>query len=261
MKQTKQTPVRRSFSDVKFLDIYIVSAFTAIIIIRIFLELTGYPQIGGHGMHIAHVLWGGLLMMIGYLLLLITESRHRLLATILSGIGFGLFVDEIGKFVTSNTNYFYQPAAMLIYLSLMLTWLVTRWLLTAHNNKPFLPSVNWPRRKSQKYFAVSVLCLIVLNELRKLFDLYISLTEGTVHGLILHTGYIIAAIYSLCMLYAIATLAWKKQNKALGEIRFLTIANLVFWFPISIYQQQFAAYASLLMYILFIVCISNPEAE
>src|SRR5438105_3470241 len=26
--------------------------------------LSGYPQVGGHGLHIAHMLWGGLLMVL-----------------------------------------------------------------------------------------------------------------------------------------------------------------------------------------------------
>src|SRR5688572_22657016 len=48
---------------------FLISAITAILGIRAFLRLTGYPQVGGEALHIAHMLWGGLLMAVAILLL------------------------------------------------------------------------------------------------------------------------------------------------------------------------------------------------
>jgi hypothetical protein len=36
-----------------------------VIVTRLFLALTGYPQIGNSVLHIAHALWGALLLLVG----------------------------------------------------------------------------------------------------------------------------------------------------------------------------------------------------
>ncbi len=48
------------------LTTFVVSAVSAILVTRAYLALTGYPQVGGDGgLHIAHVLPGGPLMLVG----------------------------------------------------------------------------------------------------------------------------------------------------------------------------------------------------
>ena len=99
-----------------------VSFAATVLVTRIFLELTGYPQIGNSQLHIAHVLWGGLILAAGALLPLLygTSWIYGVSAT-LSGIGLGLFIDEVGKFLTQDNNYFFRPAASLIYILFLLT--------------------------------------------------------------------------------------------------------------------------------------------
>jgi len=96
-----------------------------VLVTRGLLALTGFPQLGGDGLHIAHVLWGGLLMAVAVVAVLSWAGPVvRPLAALVGGIGFGLFIDEIGKFVTSDNDYFYEPTASLIYVVVVVLVLV-----------------------------------------------------------------------------------------------------------------------------------------
>jgi hypothetical protein len=108
-------------------ETFFVAAVTTILCIRTQLWLTNYPQLGGHGLHIAHLLWGGLLMVIALAILLsLLGRRARWPAALVGGIGFGFFIDELGKFITADNNYFFKPAAGLIYLIFITLFLVSR---------------------------------------------------------------------------------------------------------------------------------------
>ena len=114
-------------ADADLLDTFLVSAVAAIVVIRIFLEATGYPQLGGGGLHIAHVLWGGLGMLVAIVLLLLyLTPSARQLAAVIGGAGFGAFVDELGKFVTSDNDYFFKPTAAILYALFVVLFLATR---------------------------------------------------------------------------------------------------------------------------------------
>ena len=130
MKVKTERGIRRVPRYLHFADLhetFIVSAVLTILFIRTELWLTNYPQLGGGGLHIAHVLWGGLFMMLAIGLLLTYLGRFPLMpAAVVGGVGFGFFIDELGKFITSDNDYFYRPTAALVYLIFLALFFVTR---------------------------------------------------------------------------------------------------------------------------------------
>lgn len=127
----------RNFRIARHLETFLVSAVSSILLIRGFLALTGYPKLGGESLHIAHMLWGGLLMLAGYLVLLMFFGKFtENLSVILAGAGFGTFIDEVGKFLTHDNDYFFQPAVAIIYFTLIVIYLVVRQVATRHGHTP-----------------------------------------------------------------------------------------------------------------------------
>lgn len=118
-------PVRR-FNASRYLLYLLVSFGLSVMVTRVFLELTGYPKIGGESaLHVAHVLWGGLLLFAGALVVLLFSNQWTLtVSSILWGVGVGLFIDEVGKFITASNDYFIPIAAPIIYsLFLVVAWM------------------------------------------------------------------------------------------------------------------------------------------
>jgi len=137
----KASSFNRKFDSGLYLELFLVFAILAIFLIRLFLVLTGYPQLGGAKLHIAHMLWGGLLMLISiFLLLMFIGKRTEKIAAIIGGIGFGTFIDEVGKFVTQDNDYFFQPSVAIIYVTFILIVLIVRGIKTGktYSSREFL---------------------------------------------------------------------------------------------------------------------------
>ena len=119
--------LRRNFLGPGYADTFMIIAIATVLITRLYLQLTGYPQVGGRTLHISHSLYGAtftlLALLIGWLVL---GSRGRGIAVVLGGIGFGLMLDEVGKFLTKTNNYFYEPSAEIMYILIVVVLVGTR---------------------------------------------------------------------------------------------------------------------------------------
>ncbi|AEA22760.1 hypothetical protein Psed_0496 [Pseudonocardia dioxanivorans CB1190] len=110
------SPVPRA-DGARWVALLAVSFGVTVVVTRLYLSLSGWPQIGGDVYHLAHALWGGLLLIVGGVLTLLWGNRWvQPLTAVLVGAGSGLFVDEVGKFITQRNDYFTPLAAPIIYL-------------------------------------------------------------------------------------------------------------------------------------------------
>ena len=110
---------------VYYVRLILLSFAATVAITRLYLTLTGFPQIGNRTLHISHLLWGGLALFISAILMAIYANRWvYTVGSILAGFGVGLFIDEVGKFITRTNDYFFPPAAPIIYILFLLVVLL-----------------------------------------------------------------------------------------------------------------------------------------
>src|SRR4030042_5557922 len=101
-----KAPARRHGAE-SYLLATLLSFAASLSLTRLFLNLSGFPQLGNQQIHIAHVLWGGLLLFLAALLPLIYANRRLYSATaVLAGVGIGLFIDGVGQVITQPHVHF-----------------------------------------------------------------------------------------------------------------------------------------------------------
>ena len=111
------------------LELFFVSAVSSLLAVRFYLYVTGYPQIGGGGLHIAHMLWGGALMLVAMTISLSFLGRKtQTLTALIGGVGFGIFIDELGKFITKDNDYFFEPTIGILYAMFVVIYLAFNFL-------------------------------------------------------------------------------------------------------------------------------------
>lgn len=135
-EHTTRSLVKRLGAE-RYIFTSLIAFAASVVLTRLFLAATGYPQIGSAHLHIAHVLWGGLLLFVGGLLpLILANAWAYSLGAAISGIGMGLFIDEVGKFITRNNDYFYPAAAPIIYAVFLLTVMLYLYVRQAGHRSP-----------------------------------------------------------------------------------------------------------------------------
>jgi len=95
--------------------------------------------------------------MVAALVLLLTYLNREIkyVASVIGGLGFGLFLDELGKFITRDNNYFFEPAIAFIYVIFVLLFLGLRGL-----EKHFKPT-----RKEYTANALEAVREVILHDL------------------------------------------------------------------------------------------------
>jgi hypothetical protein len=109
------------------LDIFLVCAVGSVIGNRVFLIITGYPQLGNGTLHISHAIWGALMMAVAVVFAIsFLAPANRTFIAFIGGCGFGWFIDELGKFITRDVDYFFQPTIALIYIVFIAMYMIFR---------------------------------------------------------------------------------------------------------------------------------------
>ena len=154
-------PIQRNNAE-RYVQLSILGLAASVSLTRFILEATGYPQLGNETLHIAHCLYGGVILYVACLIPLIFSNKWAFTwSGVLSGVGMGLFIDEVGKFMTQNNDYFFPAAAPIIYGFLLVTVLLYIQVAKRGNQKgQALGDINraipgWLSKNKLKYLLIA----------------------------------------------------------------------------------------------------------
>lgn len=249
----------------------LITAIGTVLATRLFLELTGYIQVAVGQWHIAHMLWGGLLMITGMVMMVIWDwEKISSRAMVVFGVGLGWFIDEIGKFLSADNDYFFQPAVMLIYVFFVGLFLIYRWVdrndeiesdLGREMAKRLVKKWHWGKWKATKMILAGVLVIyavggvwdvaILLGRYRweGLWDLWTRSLELSTRTdfRMLYAKTISDLTTSLFFLAGWIKLAKKQRIKAIGLFETGILVNIFFGQVFKFYLEQGSAVVGLIV--------------
>ena len=246
---------QNSSERLEIVDNFVFVSVVTILCIRGFLLATGFPQVGGDGLHIAHVLWGGLALTVALLISLLSSKPKKPLLAIIGGIGFGFFIDEIGKFVTSSNNYFFSGAFFLIYSSIMLIWLISRLIIVRIENRPFFMNAQWPNKKLDRSLVVLWAIIQVIGAIPVAF-IFALRNEHFIIDIV--TGLTILA-YAVAIVVSLIYICRRQSQRGARIMQFSILFALMLLIPV--FYFEFAIFASISAIAAILVLINLSEVS
>lgn len=246
---------QNSSERLEIVDNFVFVSVVTVLCIRGFLLATGFPQLGGAGVHIAHVLWGGLALTVALLISLLSSKPKKPLLAIIGGVGFGFFIDEIGKFVTSSNNYFFSGAFSLIYISILLIWLISRLIIIRIENRPFFMNAQWPQNKLERLLIVSWAILQILGAI-PVAILFAMKNEHYIIDLL--TGFTILA-YAVAICVALFYICYGQSQRGARMMQRSILLALMLLVPA--FYFEFAIFASISAVAAILVLINLSEVS
>lgn len=262
MGQTKIKTTDTNGSRLDRIDTFVIAGVVTVLAIRGFLSVAGYPQIGNDSLHIAHVLYGGIILMVAFLLLLLSDRPNKLLAALLGGVGFGFFIDEVGKFVTQDNDYFYEPAVLIMYVIFLLIWFISRLIIVRGEKTPFLSPAEWPAHRVLELLIIAwMLVQFAAAICLGVFVSVVGLTDVSAIFGIARPGLLAAAVHS----YLIGTglfYYWKhKHIQAAHTFRGATLFAIVALYPFIYYDYPVLASIGVAITLLVILGLSEASLK
>lgn len=253
-KKTENT----SGSRLDRIDTFVVAGVTTILATRGFLSVADYPQLGSDTLHIAHVLWGGLIMVLAFLILLLAEKPNKLLLALLGGIGFGLFIDEVGKFVTQDNDYFYKPSAAIMYIVFLAIWFLSRLLIVRSEKTAFLSPAEWPAHHGLRSLIIAW-CILQIS------FCFAALVACFLYGFDRTSDLVGMPIFGLLLLFAYGAFlllgVWRFMHKRLmdaaHDIRGATLFAIVALYPFIYLEHPLPATGGIFITLLVAVSLSE----
>lgn len=241
-------------SRLEIIDVFVIVSVGTIIVIRSFLILTGFPRIGGESFHIAHMLWGGLALTAALLISLLQRQANRELLAALGGVGFGFFIDEIGKFVTSDNNYFYDGSFFLMYVTILGLWLIARGIVVRSEKQAFFLPAIWPTRRVEQF----LICLWALCQIVYLPMLAYNIRRDSIFDFIALVGLL---CYFFALLLGLSYVIRRRTAQAATTFRLATFLAIIVIMPFDYFRSPLYAFMSTLVSVLVMIGLSEVSIK